>query len=306
MNITKRIVSAAVFFKAFLAQVPAFCQAVGTEKALFSTELSTAKKLIEIVIEFFVTYSFQVLGGIIVLILGLFAANLVARFLTNFCGKKNIDVTVTKFLVQIVKILVIVFAAIIALGNFGITIAPIIAGLSVVGFGTSFALQGPLSNYAAGITLVFTKPFKVGDIIEVAGVTGEVCDMTLARTEIITVDGTMVVVPNKHIIGEVIQNYSEYKRLDIKVGISYSSDVGKAIDVVKDVVKREERVVREKPSKIGLLEFADSSINIYARLWCKQKDYWDTMFSVNKAINEAFSENGITIPFPQVDVHLDK
>jgi len=201
---------------------------------------------------------------------------------------------------------VIVFAAIIALGNFGITIAPIIAGLSVVGFGTSFALQGPLSNYAAGITLVFTKPFKVGDIIEVAGVTGEVCDMTLARTEIITVDGTMVVVPNKHIIGEVIQNYSEYKRLDIKVGISYSSDVGKAIDVVKDVVKREERVVREKPSKIGLLEFADSSINIYARLWCKQKDYWDTMFSVNKAINEAFSENGITIPFPQVDVHLDK
>ena len=146
--------------------------------------------------------------------------------------------------------------------------------MSVVGFGASFALQGPLSNYAAGITLVFTKPFKVGEIIEVANVMGEVQDMTLARTLVKTVDGTLIVIPNKHIISEVIHNFSNYKRLDITVGVSYDSDTDKAIGLVKDVVTKEKRVAQSLPPKIGISEFADSSINIYSRLWCKQSDYY--------------------------------
>ena len=142
----------------------------------------------------------------------------------------------------------------------------------VIGFGTSFALQGPLSNYAAGITLIFTKPFKVGDIIEVSSVMGEVMDMTLARTQVKTVDGTQIVIPNKHIVGEVIHNYSNFKKLDITVGVSYDSDMEQAINVVKNIVKAEPRIAQNPEPKIGISEFADSSINIYSRLWCKQKD----------------------------------
>lgn len=272
--------------------------------ALFTSELSTAKKLMDMVIEFCVTYSFQVLGGIIVLAVGWIIAKFTARFLQGLLEKHNMDVTVSKFILSIVKILIMAFAALIALGKFGITIAPFIAGLSVVGFGTSFALQGPLSNYAAGITLVFTKPFKVGEIIEVANVMGEVQDMTLARTLVKTVDGTLIVIPNKHIIGEVIHNFSNYKRLDITVGVSYDSDIDKAIAVVKDIVTKEKRVSKSPPPKIGISEFADSSINIYSRLWCKQSDYWDVMFDVNKKIHDEFEKAKVTIPFPQRDVHI--
>jgi small conductance mechanosensitive channel len=197
-----------------------------------------------------------------------------------------------------------VFAVLIALGKFGITIAPFIAGLSVIGFGASFAVQGPLSNYAAGATLIFTKPFRVGDIVELAGEAGEVTDMTLSRTELKTVDGTVIFIPNKHIIGEIIQNFSAYKKLDLTIGISYDADYDKAIGIIKDVVAAEGRISNTPEPKIGISEFADSSVNIYARLWCKQSDYYDVMFELNRKIFMEFGSNGITIPFPQRDIHM--
>jgi len=271
---------------------------------MLETELGSAKKLVELLIEFCVKYSFQVLGGIVVLLIGWFVAKMVAKFLASLFEKKQVDVTVSKFAVSIVKIIIIAFAALIALGKFGITIAPFIAGISVVGFGTSFALQGPLSNYAAGITLIFTKPFKVGDIIEVVGVMGEVQDMTLARTLVKTVDGTLIVVPNKHIIGEIIHNFSIYKKLDINVGVSYDADLDKSIKIIADTAKNDKRISKTPEAKVGVSKFADSSVNIYARLWCKQAEYWNTLFDINKKIFEEFKKANIVIPFPQRDVHL--
>ncbi|MBM3248480.1 MAG: mechanosensitive ion channel [Candidatus Omnitrophica bacterium] len=267
-------------------------------------QIDTVKHLVDILIEFSVKYSFQVLGGILVLVLGWIVSKIVGKFIYELLHKYKVDITVGKFIVGFIKLIIIGFAFIVALGKFGIEIAPLIAGISVVGFGTSFALQGPLSNYASGVTLIFTKPFKVGDIIEVAGVTGEVLDMKLPRTELKTVDGETIVIPNKHIVGEVIHNYSDQKRVDIKVGISYKSDVEKAINVVTKVVKDEAHVSKAKEPRVGISEFADSSINIYARLWCKQDDYWDVLFSINKNIFDAFIKNQIEIPFPQRDVHI--
>ena len=275
-----------------------------SSNVILASELDTAKKFIDMLIEFSIKYGFQVLGGVIVLILGWLVARVAAKFFGRFLEKRKVDVTLSKFLISIVKIIIIVFAGLVALGKFGITIAPFIAGLSVIGFGTSFALQGPLSNYAAGATLVFTKPFKVGDIIEVDNVMGEVEDMTLARTLVRTVDGTKIIIPNKQIIGEIIHNYSEFKKLDITVGISYNSDTTKAIDVVRDIIKKDKRVSGKPAPKIGISEFADSSINIYARLWCKQQDYWDVMFDINKNIHDGFNKNNVTIPFPQRDIHI--
>lgn len=266
----------------------------------------TLHNIVNLIIEFVVKYSFQALGGIIVLAVAWLAAKYVCRFVGGVLQKHNVDVTVAKFIVGAVKLTIMAFAAIVALSKFGFEIAPLIAGISVVGFGTSFALQGPLSNYASGITLIFTKPFKVGDIIEVVGVTGEVTDMQLGRTELKTVDGEVIVVPNKHIVGEIIHNFSDFKRLDIKVGVSYKTDIAKAIEIVKNVIMNESRIINGKAPKVGIFEFADSSVTIYARVWCKQDNYWDALFAVNKNIFDEFNRSGIEIPFPQRDVHIYK
>ena len=284
----------------------AYCQQQVSEKTkeMFTPGIETTKKLISIAVEFLVKYSFQVLGGLIILVAGIFISKIAGKMLSQLLEKHKLDITVSKFIVQMVKIVIIAFAALIALGNFGITILPFIAGLSVVGVGLSFALQGPLSNYAAGVTLIFIKPFKVGDIIEVTDAMGEVIDMTLARTELKTVDGTVIFIPNKQIVGEVIHNYSDFKKLDIKVGVSYEADVAKAIEIIKNIVRKNSHVAEKPEPKIGISEFADSSINIYARTWCKQVDYWDLMFDINKAIRDEFKNQGVTIPFPQRDVHI--
>lgn len=274
------------------------------EGSLFGIQLMTAQEMASKAMQFFQKYTLTLIGSVIIVAFGWIAAVLIGRWLRRMLLKRNADVTITKFLVQIVKLLIIAFALLISLGNFGITIAPFIAGLSVVGLGASFALQGPLSNYAAGATLVFTKPFKVGDIIEIGDRIGEVEDMTLARTLVRTLDGTQVVIPNKKIIGEVIHNYSGYKRLDIKVGIGYNADVDKAISLVKGVIAGQKMVSQKPQPKIGISEFADSSITVYARLWCRQNDYWDLMFAVNKGIHDEFAKNGVVIPFPQRDVHV--
>lgn len=275
-----------------------------TVTAVAGERVETARSLINLIAETIVKYSLQVLGGIIVLIIGWIFTQYIARIVSKILTKHHIDITVSKFIVNGVKLLIMVFVAIVALGKFGIEVAPLIAGLSVAGFGLSFALQGPLSNYASGATLIFTKPFKVGDIIEVAGIEGEVTDIKLPRTEIRTLDGTTIVVPNKHIIGEIIHNNSDTKRLDLNVGVSYSSDVDKAIQIIKDTIRADKRIAREP--LVGISQFADSSINLYARIWCKQNDYWQLMFDLNKAIWDAFKKNSIDIPFPQRDVHIYK
>jgi small conductance mechanosensitive channel len=267
-------------------------------------ESATWHKILDWVIEAVAKYSFQALGGIVIIAAGFIVAKMVAQFAEGLLKKHHVDVTVSKFIVQAVRLIVVALAVLVALGKFGFEIAPLVAGLSVVGFATSFALQGPLSNYAAGATLIFTKPFKVGDIIEVAGETGVVEDMTLPRTLLRTVDKTLVVIPNKHIIGEVIHNYSADKRVDIKVGIAYKANADKAIGLLREIVVKDARIIREQETKIGISDFGDSSVNLCARLWCKQHDYWDVLFDVNKAVLEAFRENGIDIPFPQRDVHI--
>jgi len=272
--------------------------------ALFGMQGKTAQEMAFIVMDFISKNIFNILGSIIILAAAWFIAQVLGKFTQFLLLRKKADVTITKFLVDILKLLIMAAAVLIALGNFGITIAPFIAGLGAIGFGASFALQGPLSNYASGATLIFTKPFKVGDILEVCKEIGQVEDMTLARTVIKTLDGTRIIIPNKKIIGEIIHNYSEFKLLDIKVGVGYNSDMEKATKLVKDVVKSEKRIMSRPEPKIGISDFGESSVNIYARLWCRQSEYWDVMFDINKAIFESFGKNSINIPFPQRDVHV--
>ena len=309
-----KITSSLIFLMTLVLSKDAFAQTVDATKGtatiannigdVTKDQIETARNLVMMISEFFVKYSFQVLGGLVVLFLGWLAGRYISNLIVKFLSTKKLDITVTKFIGSAVNLVVMTFALIVAMGKFGIDVAPLIAGLSVAGLGLSFALQGPLSNYAAGATLIFTKPFKVGEIIEVAGIMGEVIDVKLPRTEVKTVDGNLIVIPNRHIIGEIIQNYSYSKLLQLNVGVSYSVDVQKAIEIVIDIIKKDKRVTK-KPN-VGISEFADSSVNIYARVFCKQDEYWNVMFDLNKNIFEAFNKNGIEIPFPQRDVHIIK
>ncbi|MBF0217538.1 MAG: mechanosensitive ion channel [Candidatus Omnitrophica bacterium] len=295
-----------VFMGVSMNAAAAFCaEAVpGADRGLFTSEMSTARKIADMVIEYIVRYSFQALGGIVIIFAGWLVAGFAAKLISRFLHDKKVDVTVSKFMTGIVRLGIIGFAVLIALGEFGITIAPFVAGLSVVGFGTSFALQGPLSNYAAGVSLIFTKPFKVGDVVELTGYNGEVMDMTLSRTELRTLDDTTIFVPNKQIIGEIIHNYSSFKKLDIRVGVSYDTDIEKALGVIRKIVAEDARIAKIPEPKMGISKFGESSITLYARIRCFRKDYWDVLFDVNERIFRGFQSGGIRIPFPQREIKI--
>ncbi len=264
--------------------------------------LGSVQEILHMVTLYVVKYAFQVTGGLVVLALGWFVAQYAASGAQKYFDDRHVDITVSKFIAGTIRLGVMLLAGVVALSKFGIEIAPFIAGISVVGFGTSFALQGPLSNYASGAALIFTKPFKVGEIIEVAGVVGEVMDMKLSCTVLKTVDNEVVVVPNKHIIGEVIHNYSNSKRVDITILVSYRADVDKAVRIVEEIVRSNPHVATDKPPKIGVNDFTDLGINISARLWCPQDQYWHVRFDINRRVIAAFRLEAIEIPVLQKNI----
>ena len=249
-------------------------------------------------------YSFQIMGGVVILVAALILSRFASKIVRRLLRDKKVDITVEKFLTQAARLIVLALGVLIALSTFGVQIAPLIAGLSVAGVGIGLALQAPLSNYASGATLIFTKPFKVGDIIEVNGFQGEVIDIALPRTELLGLDGSKIVIPNKHIIGEVIKNYSEYRKLEINVGVSYDSDVKKAIAIIEGIIKAEKRIPNVEVYKLGIKEFSDSAVNVQAFVWVPQDKYVDVKFAINNAILDQFRAQGIVIPFPQRDVHI--
>jgi small conductance mechanosensitive channel len=267
-------------------------------------ELATIQKLYDLAIEFVVKYSFQILGAIVVLIVGLKVASWLANLTVRFCEKHNLDVTLSKFLGNMVKVLTVTFVIIITIGKFGISIAPFIAAAGAVAFGASFAIQGPLSNYGAGLSIIITRPFVVGNTITVQGVSGVVEEVRLAATILSTEDGEEITIPNKHIVGEIIHNSFANKVIEMSVGIAYASDPRAAIQAVRTVLENNQDVCQDPAPQVGIEEFADSSINIGLRYWVPTKKYFQTNFLINEAIFEAFNKQGINIPFPQRDVRI--
>lgn len=267
-------------------------------------ELAVLENMFNIIVEFLVTYSFQILGAFIILIVGYKIAGWVSGLVLRVCEKHDLDITLSKFFCNVTKILILTFVVIIAIGKFGISIAPFIAALGAVAFGTSFALQGPLSNYGAGLTIILSRPFVVGNTITVKGVSGVVDEIRLAATILSTEDGEEITIPNKHIVGEITHNSFANRIVEASVGIDYSDDPLKAITLIKQALAQRDDVALEPFPQIGIEEFADSAISIGIRYWVPTKQYFQIMYQVNLAIHQALKEGGITIPFPQRDVHL--
>ncbi len=274
------------------------------DNAVFGQELETLQKMIDLVMEFLIRYSFQIVGALIILIVGLKLSGWLSRLVLRFCEKRSIDVTLSRFFASSTKLMVMVFVVIVAIGKFGISIAPFIAALGALAFGSSFAIQGPLSNYGAGLTLILTRPFVVGNTIAVQGVSGVVEEIRLAVTILTTEDGEELTIPNKHIVGEILHNSFAYKIIEASVGISYQDDPEKAIRVLQDVLSGFDEIAREPAPQVGIEAFADSTINIGLRYWVPTKKYFNLLYQVNLAIHKALAEARITIPYPQQDIHL--
>lgn len=267
-------------------------------------ELEFVQKLINTLIEFFVNYSFQVLGAIIILIVGGMIAGWVSRLLIKAFEKKKMDVTLSHFLAACVKMLILAFAGIIALGKFGITITPFIAALSAVAFGASMAIQGPLSNYGAGVGIILGRPFVVGNTITVAGVTGTVEEVKLANTTLRNGDGVQITIPNKDIVGQILHNSKDRKVINESIGVSYESSPEKAIQIIRATIESSPKVSKTNKPQIGIESFGDSTINIEYRYWAPAGEYYQTMYDMNLEIYKALTAGGVTIPYPRRDVRI--
>ena len=196
-------------------------------------EIEALEKYIDMIIEFGVKYGFQVFAAIIILIIGLIIARWLSTMVLRVCEKRNLDITLSRFLGSVVKAVILAFVFIIALGKFGITMAPFIAAIGAIAFGSTFALQGALSNYVAGLTIIVTRPFVVGNTISVKGVNGVVELVGLGATHLSTEDGEDITIPNKHIIGEILINSFENKVVETTLGISYNDDSQKAAEIIQ-------------------------------------------------------------------------
>ena len=266
--------------------------------------IQMVQKLGELALEYLVKYGFQVLGGIIILFVGIKVANWVAKMFISFSEKQKHDITLTKFLANIIRGAILVFVVLMAIEKFGVTISPLIAAASALIFGASFAIQAPLSNYAAGLMVILTRPFAVGNTIQIKGISGVVEEVKLPCTVLVTEDGEKITIPNKEIVGEVLWNSSENKVVEKSVGISYSDDPEKAVEAIKQALKKQPKVPQKPEPQVGIESFGDSGIIIGIRYWAPTREYYHVMYAANLAILRALQEAKITIPYPQREIRM--
>lgn len=267
-------------------------------------ELEYVHQFYDLTIAFVTNYSFQIIGAIIIVTIGWFLSKYVYNVLIQFFHTHDFDVTLGKFAANIVRILIFGAMFIVAIGKLGISIAPFVAAIGAVFLTAGLALQGTVANFAAGISLVITRPFKIGDTILVNKVYGVVEEIKLGYTTLRTEDEELITVPNKNMIGEVIVNSFDYRIVESSVGISYHDDAEKAIELIKKVIDAFENLSGENKSIVGIQNFGDSAVEIGMRYWVPTRNFFRIQYEVNLAIYKALNDAKVTIPYPQRDVHV--
>lgn len=253
-----------------------------------------------------VGFAKNLIVALIIFYVGRMAIGLVVRALRNLMQRQNVDKTLETFVCNLVRMALLVVVIIAAVGALGIQTTSFIAIFGAAGLAVGLALQGSLSNFAAGVLIVLFRPYKVGDFIEGAGISGSVEQVQILTTVLKTGDNKQVIVPNSQIMNSVITNYSanETRRVDMVVGVSYSDDLDKVRKTIQELVAADDRIFTEPACTIAVSALADSSVNFVVRPWVKTSDYWPVMFDLTEAIKKRFDEEGISFPFPQQDVHL--
>jgi small conductance mechanosensitive channel len=267
-------------------------------------QLQEVSQFYNIVIEFFTNYSFQLIGAIITLMIGIVVSKYVQKLVLRLLLKNNIDETLSGFVSNLIRFLVVAMMGILALGKLGISIAPFIAALGALSLTAGLALQGSVSNFAAGVILVIVKPFKLGDTITVHDVYGEVEDIKLAYTVLKNEDGEEITIPNKYMIGDVLVNSFAFRIVEGSVGIDYHSDVDKAIESIKNIIQTQEEINKSNEPIVGIEKFNDSSIDIGYRYWVPTKSFFKTQYDVNLKVLKALSQDDIKIPIPKREITI--
>jgi small conductance mechanosensitive channel len=270
---------------------------------------SSFEKITDQGIGLLISYGLSLLGAIIILILGRMVAGWAKNTTKKFLERTGkIDQTISNFLSNCARYVVLIFTFIMVLSQFGIETTSLIAIFGAAGLAIGLALQGTLSNVAAGVMLLIFRPFKIGDYVEAAGIGGTVKSITLFVTELATPDNVQILSPNASVWGATVKNYSHHttRRVDFVVGIDYGDNIDKAMETLHATINADARVLKDPAPMVVVGNLGDNSVDLTVRVWCNAGDYWGVKFDLTKAFKEKLDAAGISIPFPQRTVHLVK
>ena len=256
-------------------------------------DLGTLQQVIQLVTNFLVTYAFQLAGAVIILVAGYAVANWVGRSVLRLQERRHVDITLRQFISSSARVLVIGLFVIMGLGKLGISITPLVAALGGLAVGASFAIQGPLSNYGAGMVVILTRMFKVGDTINVQDCAGVVADITLSSTRLVAEDGEDIIIPNKNIVGEILRNSYDKRLVEGRIGIDPEADIPRACATIATVVRDRTRELSVPAPLVGIEAFEDDVIVVGYRYWANSQRYFETLYAVNDAIHAALDAEHI-------------
>jgi small conductance mechanosensitive channel len=246
----------------------------------------------------------KVLIAILILVVGGFVSRWVGRWFSRALSRIDLEPPVRLLLTRVARLLVLALFLIMALQNLGVELLPLLAGLGVAGAAVALATQGVLSNMAAGLTIIFTKPFRVGQYVSIVGEEGQVDSITLFSTTLSHTDRSLIVIPNRKVVGEILHNFGSIRQLNVQVGVAYDTDMNAALAVIDEILRSNARVLREPAPVIQTAQLGPSSVMLAVKPWAAVSDFTDLTGEINKAILESFRGRGIVMPFPQHEVRL--
>ena len=266
---------------------------------MINQEIAQFEKYYAMLMEYLVTYSMQIVGAVFILLLGLWVAKKAAALVTKIMVRHEVDITLTNFVSSVVKVLIIIAVVIICLGKIGISVTPFVAAIGAASLGAGLAVQGMLANYGAGLAIIATRPYVVGDTIMVKDVSGQVKTIDLGHTILINEENVEITIPNKHVIGEILHNSKEYSLVQGEIDIAYSACADTAISLVEGVLNEHDGVAQSPQCKVGIEAFAASGVTISYRYWVPTTKIIETKLAVNGLVYKAMNQQNIEIPFPQ-------
>jgi small conductance mechanosensitive channel len=255
-------------------------------------------------IEYIIVHAGALVSAAVIVVIGFIAAGWIGKLFERWLSRKAMEPPVRMLLTRIVRLLLVALTLVVALGTAGMDVTALIAGIGVAGVGVGLALQGVLGNLVAGMTIIFTKPFRVGDYIEIAGVSGQVQQIELFSTMLLHTDMSRVMIPNRKLVGEILHNYGQIRQLDMGVGVGYSTDMVSAQKIVREILAANTRVLKDPAPFVGITDLGDFSIQITVKPWTKVADYLPAQVEIYEEILNRFRANKIEIPFPQREIRL--
>lgn len=269
--------------------------------------ITEINKYTDMALQYGAEYGIKVIGAIAIFIIGKWVAKKLSGFIRDFMDRRGVDATLSAFITNVVDILLMILVILAAIKNVGIDTTSFIAILGAAGLAVGLALQGTLGNIGAGVILILFRPFQVGNFVSAGGESGTVEEITLFNTTLLTPDNKVILIPNSTVTSGTITNFSkkEERRVDFVFGIGYEDDLKLAKSTLQEIIDADARILKNPKSFIGVGELADSSVNFTVRVWVKSEDYWNVYFDTNEKVKLTFDEKGISIPYPQIDIHTD-